>query len=245
MILRFPTGFYAEVLPQKPEDRGNVTFTVSNSDPPRARLLFTKIPTGLASRPRPDRVYSDAERAAVFSKLAHSSSRASPSVLASGSKQFEAGQTIEFGTQGTVPTLTPMLVAPATEIRHDTNLLDLTSLGVAADDQDAVGTAAYSLYKTLSARLNAIVQERTDTETALTTTQKLLNETNKALASLAVLIAESPSTDGSLVEIQTTLTAKRTALEAQKTELVAQANALAAEATATQDKLVQLSQLVR
>lgn len=245
MIVKFPTGFYQEVLPKGPSDRGNVTFTVSNSDPPRTKLLFTKIPIGLARKTRPDLIYTDPERALDFSKLAHSSSRASPSVLGSNTKQFEAGQTIDFGTQGSVPTLSPMLVSPATEVRHDTNLLDLSGLGVSDDEQGDVSTAAYALYKDIADRLNATVQARTDTETALATTQKLLNEANKALASLAVMIAESPSTDGSLGDLQVRLLAKKTALEATKVEQVALANSLAAGATDLQAKLVQLSQLVR
>ena len=49
MIINFPTGFYKSILPPAPDSMGNVTYTVSNNDPPRGSLFFLKMTLKLAN----------------------------------------------------------------------------------------------------------------------------------------------------------------------------------------------------
>jgi hypothetical protein len=48
MILDFPSGFYKNILPPSPENRGNVTYVISTEAPPRGALFFLKIANNLA-----------------------------------------------------------------------------------------------------------------------------------------------------------------------------------------------------
>lgn len=248
MIIRHPTGFYGSLLPQKPSDGGNVTYTISSSDPERPQLSFTKIPLALAIRAASDRVYTDEERTVTYSKLAHTTSKSSASKLGTTVKQFEIGELIDFGTISTAPTVRPMLVSDETGIRHDTNLLDLTTLGVTSDEQDVVTRSSNIAFKSITQQLTTIVQGRANTETELSTTQKLLNETNKALNAVNILIAAGDGTGGtdpSLDNVRIKLAEKKESLNKQLSTLATLANTQAVEAESLQNKLLQLSQLVR
>ena len=48
MILNYPSGFYRTILPPAPENRRNVTYTISNEPPPRGTLFFLKISNAIS-----------------------------------------------------------------------------------------------------------------------------------------------------------------------------------------------------
>jgi hypothetical protein len=48
MLLNFPSGFYRTLLPPAPDNKGNVTYTISGEEPPRGILFFLRINNNLS-----------------------------------------------------------------------------------------------------------------------------------------------------------------------------------------------------
>lgn len=242
MILRFPTGFYSTVLPQKPSDSGNVTFTVSTTEPPRTRLLFSQVPIGINILSKFPRSFTNKERRKTVGALAFTISTGKRTRVESGAKRFEAGQVLEFTDIDETAT-DPMLVGPDTTVRHDTNLLDLEKLGFTDSEVDQLDEASMEAFKQLSDQLNAQKSERANVEVQISDNKRLTNETRKAIDGLTAVLAVSPSDD--LAQALERLKADETELKADLDKLIEQANKLAADATTTRNDLFKVAQLVR
>jgi len=243
MIVYFPTAYYDTVLPHRPSDAGNVTWTCSSPTPPRSTLFVGQITTMLAaSLPLPPRYPGDLARRPTRGDLIFTTSRADPGAALSGAKQYEAGQVLDF-TTGTPPQLDPQLVAPASELRHDTNYLDLSKLGFGDAASTMLMAQADAASRLLTDQLNVQRQQRADVETQLSNTQLALNEAHKAQAAIATILALSPSQG--LQDAYNQVTAQLAMLVGQQQALVAQGNVLVAQAQATRDALLAAAQLVR
>ena len=117
MIIKFPTGFYANVIPTHPSDVGNVTFTISDSTPPRSELLFPQIPTGLYYRRKNN---STSNR--YLSEPIFYISSANSKILNNNTQQFEIGQLLEAKPPDDI-FLTNIDVFGAHSSTHDLNLI--------------------------------------------------------------------------------------------------------------------------
>lgn len=235
MIITYPTALYVSVIPQSASDDGNVTYTISMTSPPRGPLTEIQLPAAIEFRQRkpintqkPDgkRVYTD--------------TLSSASTIGSAKKQFEVGQVLEFGISEE-STLQPMLVSNVLEVRHDTNILDLSSLGVSQADITAINSSADNQFNILNAELNIIRQGRIDTETAISENQKNQNETKKAISALEQLVLSDPS----LQPVLDSLKEKLVVFVAQMNALVAVANEQASAASGLESKILAVAQMVR
>ncbi len=233
MIIKYPTGLYRDVLPVEPQDRGNVTFTVSNTTPPRTNLVFPKIPAGLVDRGReiPPPVDITKNRQ-YLGDLIFSISSSKRKAVGNNSRQFEIGQVLEFG-QGTGKAVDPMLVSPVTEIQHNNNVLDYATLGVTAEEQGVIARASLKTHDTLTDELNALKQKRADAEIDINSQQKVINETNRTLSALEVISDSS----GEVVILIRKLKKKRDDAFAARDLAVKNANDYAAKADEVLAKL--------
>jgi LysM repeat protein len=182
MIINFPTGFYVNVIPASLSDVGNVTFTISDSNPPRSELLFPQIPTGLYYRKRSknnsDRYLSDP----IFYN-----SSANSQVLNNNTQQFEIGQLIDPKPPADI-FLTNVDVYGSHSSTHNLNRLDLADMGLDVKEIKAINDNSRTIYLDLVILLNSIKASVNSYDTEINKRQKLLNETNKASSAVIVMI---------------------------------------------------------
>lgn len=241
MIVKYPTGLYRDVLPTEPQDGGNVTFTISNTTPPRTNLVFPKIPAGLVDRgreiPPPVDILHNRQ---YLGDLIFSVSSSKRNAVGNNSRQFEIGQVLEFG-QGSGKAVDPMLVSPVTEIQHNTNAFDYASLGVTADEQEIIAQQSLRTHDQLTDELNSLKQRRADAEVDINTQQKIINETNRTLSALEV-IADTSADVQALVR---KLKKKRDEAFAARDLAVKNANNYATEADTVLSKLRAVSVVLK
>lgn len=236
MIVKFPTGLYSNVLPQQPQDSGNVTFTISNSPPPRTNLVFPKIPPGIVDRRRLPRDPDILRRRDVIGDLVFTISQSRRDSEGSNNKVFETGQILEF-TDAPLKALDPMLVSPKTETQHNVNRINYEPLGVDAEEQQTISDASLITQKNLADELNIVRQQRKNAEEIVTTNQKIINDANRTIDALVVIQNQTPTTDSDVDELIAKLEKKKDDAFKARDAASEAANALAAEATRIQDEI--------
>lgn len=241
MIVRYPTGLYSSVLPRGPQQAGNVTFTISSTQPPRTSLLFPKLPPGVSGRRRTPRVIDVSLRRKDVDNLLFTVNSASRGATSSSVKQYEVGQILEFGDLAPTRTLEPNTAGCHSEIRHDTGLLDYQRLGITPDQRALVEREGDEVYRRLEAELAAARQLYSDLQVAIGENQKLLTETGKALDALRAMGSSDPTIAGMISD----LADKRQALNSGRGGLVNRANDAARLAAGLLQQLRDLSQVIR
>jgi hypothetical protein len=203
--------------------------------PPNAILTEVQLPAAIERRQRSAIVTTDPDGQRVYTNTLSSASS-----IGSAKKQFEVGQILEFNTSSE-STLQPMLVSDALEVRHDTNILDLSSLGISEADIAAIYASADIQFSTLNTQLSVVRQARIDTETDIAENQKNQNETKKAIAALIQLVQSDPSLQSVLDSLQI----KLAEFVFQADVLVAMANEQSNAATDIENKILAVAQMVR
>jgi hypothetical protein len=240
MIIKFPTGFYETVLPQEPQDGGNVTFTISNNPPPRTNLVFPKIPPGIVDRKREPKTIELLDRRDVVGDLVFTVSRSSRSVEGSNNREFETGQVLEF-SDAPLQTLEPMLVGEATQTQHDTNRLNYDALGVDEEEQQLIADSSLIAHKNLAEQLNIARQQRANAEQEVTAQQKIINDSNRALRALESIQDSTAGTDSDVTELIQKLQLKRDEAFVARDTATGAANAFADEANRLVDEIRNVS----
>ena len=217
-----------------------MSFTVSMEDPPREAEFVTRLPPAIENKQRPGSALTEQERRASRGELAYTFSRLSRTALGSAKKQFESGQALEF-TTGTIPPVDPMLVADTTQIRHDTNILDLKELGISEEDIASIESDAAAQIVELYDQLAEHKRQRKEAETAIGENQKSQNETRKAIAAVEELL---PTSLG-LKHVVDELKEKLAELLEQRDEYIDNANLAAGLATDVLNQIRNIAQVVR
>lgn len=210
-------------------DRGNVTFTISNEPPPRTNLFFQKIPLGVVDRQRLPSVSDIVTRRLDLGDLIFSVSRSARTEEGNTAKQYEIGQVLDFADVA-LQTVDPMLVGVLTEIQHNNNILDYEIMGLTEDEQQLLADNALQTQDLLTDQLNLVRQERANADQTINSNQKTINEINRTLSAIEIIIANAASTDGSLRELVDKLTSRLNEVTAARDEAIVQANNLAAQA---------------
>ncbi len=229
MIISYPTGLYRSVLPTNPGDGGNVTFTISNTTPPRTNLIFPKIPTGVVDRGRQQASPSVTpfNNRQYLGDLIFSVSSAKRTQTGNNARQYELGQVLD-DTITTTPTVDPMLVGSITGIQHDTNVFDYAALGISSAEQATVATTSLLAYTALTDQLNSLKQQRADAEITINLQQKLINDTTRTLTALTIVMQQTNNPDLQLLIEK--LTGTRDAATVVCAQAVAAASSIAAQA---------------
>jgi len=230
MIVTYPTALYNNVLPQEPDDGGNVTFTISNSEPPRTSLLFPKIAIGIQRRRRIVEETTLVNRRGALGGLAFTVNKASRDQVGNTARQYEVGQILEFGDESAAQSVSPMLVADETEAQHDTNVFDYDTLGISSEEIQLINDKSLIAHDQLSTRLNQLRVLRSDAEIDISTNQKLINEANRNIAALQAIIDNS-GVDHEISELITKFERKRMEAQQALDMAITNANAYASEAS--------------
>lgn len=244
MIINFPTGLYRTILPSKPEDRGNVTYTISNNQPPRTNLLFPKITRGIIDRKRKPRVIDLFDRRQTQGGLIFSVSSASRSNQGNNARIYEIGQVLEF-SDAPVQTIEPMFVSPKSETRHDTNQFDYQALGLSEEEVNIINQQSLLTKELLTEQLNIARENRSNAEVEINTQQKIINDTTRNIDALQIIIDNSAETDPGVDALVDKFTESRNKAFVARDKAKAEANLYAAEAAELQDKLRTVSTVVK
>lgn len=239
MIIRHPTALFDSVLPKAPAYGGNITYTVSMDDPERIFQTTIRLPPAIERREKSGKNISDSVRRVNLGGRVFTISKTKKSVTGSSKKQFEVGQILTFGAD-TDPEINPMLVGDL-ELRHDTNLLDLSGLGLTDADIVNISFSAMDRLKELQAELSAATRQRGNAEIAINENKKSQNETKKAVDAVAQLAATNSEFDDMLAA----LSSKIPVLEGELEQYVELANQAAVNADAIRDKIYDVIQVVR
>jgi hypothetical protein len=241
MIIRFPTGFFGSVLPSEPESRGNVTYTISSSVPPRTNLVFPKAARGIIDRKRTIN-QNNFKRRQTKGQLAFSISKSTQSNNGNNSRTFELGQVLEFNNVET-RTIQPMLAGPVSEIRHDTNQFDYELLELTQEDVDTINQSSYKAQRSISDQLNIVRQVRKNAEVEIINQQKIINDTTRNIDSINTMIADGDYPE--LIPILDKLKNRRDQAFSARNQARDTANSLALQADALTDQLRAISATVK
>jgi hypothetical protein len=221
------------IIPLTDIAAGDFTFTISATKPPKSDLIESQLPAAIANKKR------SATRSTHLGQRIYTDTRSNAATIGSLKKQFEVGQILEFAL-GVPSTVQPMLVSNTLEIRHNTNILDLKSLGVSQIQSDYVDKLASDQFIALNSELDRLRQARIDTETAITENQKDQNEAQKAIAALNQL-----SQTDTIQKILKTLQDKLSELISDAVILIDMANEQSTNASIVANKILAVAQMVR
>lgn len=251
MLIRYPTGFYLSSYSEESLKDKSLTYLISNTNPPRTDLIYAKIPMGvllISREPKDTNVIN--RRKISFGDLIYSISKAARSSEGNNSRQYELGQVLEFN-EASGKDVDPMLVSEVTEVQHDTNRLDYSSMGLTEEEQNAIEEISLAAQIDLTNRLNELKRLRSNTEEAINTSQKIINETTRTIDSLEITLSEAP-TYGSLAtelanveDIIIKLKAKRDEAFVDRDNNITLANFYASESAKVIDRLRTVGVLVK
>lgn len=242
MIIKYPTGLYATVLPQG-TNSGDVTFTISNSTPPRTNLLYPKIPRGIVDKKRNPNALDRIKLRGSLGELVFSVSRASNTLEGNNTRQFEIGQVLEF-TDSQLQVLDPMFVQQRSETRHDTNMFDYSELGLTNEEEQLLIDNSLVIHEQLLSQLNGLKVTRADAEKQINTQQKIINELQRNIAALQIVV-DSSETNSDVQKIIDKFRTKLDTATAARDAAVIVANESAASAAAIDDKIRTISVVVK
>ncbi len=245
MIIKYPTGYYSSALPSTPSQAGNITYYISTSEPPRTQLQYPQVPLGIVQKSKSPRDLDPITRRSQVGELIYTISEGLLTSTATGKRQYEIGQIIEF-TEDSGAAVDPMLVTGKTEVRHDTNLFDLTSMGLNSDEITVIENSTLLALNEITDSLNRVKQLRIDTEIEINSLQKTINELVKTINSLEVTRQQTGQTGETvLADIIDKLEMKLAEITTSRDEAIVTANTYAAEATDLYGQLLAVGVLVR
>lgn len=180
MIIRYPTALYKKVIPQSPEDRGNITYTISSTDPPQSVVNFTHIPVGVEFLKRSNPIF-DRSRFGLLLRTNISSTNVN---ITSDKNKFDIGDDLEFTTVNPVRLTT---IQKTNDVVHNTNYLDYAAMGLTDAEIAEIQASAETEFNRISEELNAIRTYRLNSDNNASEVQKEINEVTKTLKALGHL----------------------------------------------------------
>lgn len=240
MIISAPTALYLPLLPKRESDVIPVTWTISSNDPPRPVVSASVISPVEENKPLPPKVYDTEERRVAFGELVFGVSSGRQSQSGSSMKMFEVGQILEFESPNVGPQIDDLLVPNTVDLQQNTNILDLTEIGLTQDEIDSLSVAARQTFNTLVIELNATMTDISDLKVKIADNQRLLNETHKVISASEVIFAGSSENP-----LLTKLREREQQLLFEQQELVNNYNSLTLVAQDEYNQIINLKELVR
>lgn len=245
MIIRFPTGLYADAgqLPIAPADAGNVTYVISNEDPRRPQDVTVQLPLAAEIAPRPPLAYDDKTRRAQLGPLVYTFVDANQTQTGSNRKMFEVGEFIDFSTEEiALPDQTP--VPSVVDIQHNTNVLDLADAGLTEDEINSLVDLSTTKKKELEDQLATVQSDISNQKIAISENQKQINEVIKIINAVRVVV-NIPEGSTQHDPILDQLLTRQADLELARTALVDGLDTLNSQATVILNNLLSVSELVK
>ena len=248
MIIKFPTGLYKSILPTGSQT-GNITYTISNNEPPRTPIRLVQLPVAEEFALAPDKIFSDDERRAQFGELIYTVAVSSRSDPGSNTKLYEIGQVLEFEENPPEDIVNATKAPNGIDIRHDTNILDLAAAGLNEEDIEILLADSQTKQTELENEYLTIQTTIKNLKTQITENQKSINETSKAIRAVRELggISEGDLdfNEGSIGKIYQKLVNNISALEIGKQQLITDVNIKSLEAAEIYRGILKISELVR
>lgn len=243
MIINHPTGFYKTVLPSG-EEAGNVTYTISNQDPPRPVIRVLPLPVIDQITPLPGALFSEQERRAEAGELVFTLLRSGRSSPGSNTKQFESGQSLGFGDDFGA-SIAGLQLSDVVQIQHNTNLLNLMAAGLTSEEISSLTNESIAKKMELEKEVTHLKTEINDLQVSIRENQKNLNETNKAINAVREVF-DIPENDlGFENDIYQKLLLNKSTLEIERTNLINDLNNKIDETEIAHRSLFRVSELVR
>lgn len=220
MIIKYPTGFYKNEIPQEPSDSGNITFLISNKAPDRTDLYYTKIPLGVLSRQLEEKTNNRSSKGQRIFSISSSLQINSES----GDKQYILGDVLDFEDASPL-NINPMLVPEMTQLQHNINAINYNLLDLNDSDISAIESAVENQQKQLIASLNSLRSQRATLEVTIVSQQKQINDIDRAINATKIA-----NTDGSLNSIIDKLTNQKNSIYISMKSNIDSANTLAESA---------------
>ena len=235
MIINYPTALYKSVLPT-PTEAGNITYTISNNDPPKSTSVFLQLPRSEELRKQPQRTYSKYDKRKFASNLIFNITVPSLSTEGSGSKTFEIGQYLDFSTD--VEALPDPYSLESIDLRQDTNVVDYKKYGLSENEYSSIVKMAESRMDEITYNINDVGTRLNDNKENISSNQSDINESTKLYENIVLILG----TDN---EQAKKVKSKIDGYEAYKIELLAERDNLLSSLDSLRNDLSKVREVVR
>lgn len=236
MIINAPTGLYIPILPTGPSDPGNITFTISNNDPPRSGTTFIRLPPSEEFKPAPARVFTKLEKRQYYDKLIFNITTSGPSKSGSGNPQFEIGEVLDFTDEDN--TNTDNYELGNITLQQDTKVPNYSVAGISQDEYNAIVLASEKKIEELTLEIRQISTELKDNGSLISLNQSSINQSTLLYENTVVVLGDSSS-------IATKIKNNITALQKSKDELLQTRNSLQNQLDSLRTELQKVREAVR
>lgn len=182
-----------------PTDAGNITYTISNQDPPKSISVFLQLPRSEEIRKSPPRTYSKFEKRQFSSNLIFNITVPSLSTEGSGSKTFEIGQFLDFTNE--VEAQPDPYSLDSIELRQDTNVVDYKKYGLSENEYSSIVSMAEKKMDEITNEINATGTRLNNNKENVSSNQSDINESTK-LYNNVVLILSADSEQAKKIQIK-------------------------------------------
>ena len=232
MIIRYPTGLYN--LFGSIENAPNVTWYISNDDPPRSKDVTIKIPPSEEIRQIPTSPVDRKVRRKAYGDLVYTINEVNNRIANSGKKQYGEGDILDFTEDDRDDLSIPR--GKRVEYRHDLNELDMESIGLDEKDIEKFNSEVYDKKEELENQYLSIRQDIEDIEINIKETQKKINESDKALSAVKIL-GDS--------ELENKIIVKKSQYVAKINELTIEHNKKSTQVAAIVDNLFKIDMVAK
>ena len=233
-ILRYPTGVYASLLPNKPSDLASVLYIISYLEPPRSKQQTGKV----NNLKKYNNVSVPLNTIRFGAGQMVCQVLIDGDALIGGSNQLVMGQVLEFDNQIST-TIEP--VTQVIETTHNDYVGDLAKYGIVNNSAviDAVIDAQRSAMADIETKRNRKLQVAS--ELSVIETEK--SEINRAISSIQAAISTGGSSvlQGALDHLNTSIVSRNS----RATVLLAESVVLDQQISALEDSIKAASYLVR
>lgn len=218
MIINFPTALYDSVLPSITEP-GNITYTISNKNPPVSAAVLQQLPRNEQIRKQPKRTYTKAQKRKFAGDLVFNLAIPSLSTAGDGSTTFEIGQFLDFTTE--VQEQPDPYALESIDIRQDTGVVNYQKYGLNQDEYDNIVKLAADMMDKITSDINITATKLNDNADSMSSTQASINDAVKLYNNI-VLVAGADSEQAKKVQSKIDFyNAMKDSLSIERTDLLA------------------------
>ena len=233
MILKYPTGFYKEQIPEFVA-KTNVTYNISDNPPIRSNISFQKVPAGIAS------IKIDAATIirSYYGSLIYTISDGSSGKTPTSQRLRNMGDFLEFSdvTETAAATITPEMTS---EISHALNYYDYNLMGLTTSQIELIQVELNTEFELLTATVNSLKSQLAATKVSLQSNTKQLNEIKSTINALVV------TGSAALAPIVNELNSKASSINKNNADLEILATSLSADIVAQSNNMRTIGALIK
>ena len=172
-------------IPTRPEESGNVTFTISSEDPIRSELVFSRIRPNEETKRRDPLIFDPATRRETFGERIFTAIEKRFSG-AQSPKVFDIGQQLEFEEETIITDINVVSAPDRIDIRHDLSAIDLQSLGLSVDDIAQIDDTLRKKKAEIEDEIAQFQRQRNSIRDDIIAKQRQVNESSRSINALSV-----------------------------------------------------------